>query len=302
MKYIITGAGGFVGGALCKKLLEEGHEVYALDVSIELMNKLKDYKNVHLIKAEFSDYKELDLKTENFDIFYHMAWAGICGPILKDYRMQSNNIAYACDALMLAVRHKTRKFILCGSINELEAQNYIGAINITPRYTTLYGTSKLAASLMCKTLAYQNNIEYNEGMNAMLYGENNASRTIPNIVMKQLLTGVTPKLIDGDNLYDILYIDDVVDAFIAIGQKGINQKTYYVGNRKIRTIREIIENIRDVINPKADLLFGAYPESNGVDFSKINTNELFEDTGFEPKVNFNESIKRTVKWVEKLDL
>lgn len=302
MRYIVTGAGGFVGSALCKKLLEQGHEVYALDVKVEFMKSLENYDKVHLIKAEFQDYKNLELGAEDFDVFYHIAWAGLCGPILKDYDLQCSNISYACDALMLAVKHKTRKFVLCGSINELEAQSYIGATNIEPRYTTLYGASKMAAGLMCKTLAFQNNIEYNEGMNAMLYGENNRSKMIPNIVMKQLLTGVTPKLIEGNNLYDMLYIEDVVNAFIAIGQKGVNQKTYYVGHRNLRTFRAIIENIRDVINPNAELLFGAYPESNGVDFSKINTNELYEDTGFEPQVDFDESIRRTIKWVETLEL
>ena len=300
-KAIVTGAGGFIGGALTKLLLSKGITVYGVDISEKALERHSCKQNFIPVIADFSKYSELHemIKVDDIDVFYHFAWQGVFGELFKDYRLQLSNAASAGDAITEAVKIGCKKFVLAGTMNEYEMDEYIKADYFEPRYTYIYSAAKQAAEAVCKTIAYNQKIEFNCGRIAMAYGENNRSMMIPNVVMRNLLTNTPCKLIEGKNLYDMIYIDDIVRAFYAIGERGVNMKSYYVGHRKVGTFREIIEQIADILNPSCSLLFGEYPDSpSGVDYKNIDTEALYRDTGFECQSDFKESIMETANWLE----
>ena len=300
-KAIVTGAGGFIGGALTKLLLSKGITVYGVDISEKALERHSCKQNFIPVIADFSKYSELHemIKVDDIDVFYHFAWQGVFGELFKDYRLQLSNAASAGDAITEAVKIGCKKFVLAGTMNEYEMDEYIKADYFEPRYTYIYSAAKQAAEAVCKTIAYNQKIEFNCGRIAMAYGENNRSMMIPNVVMRNLLTNTPCKLIEGKNLYDMIYIDDIVRAFYAIGERGVNMKSYYVGHRKVGTFREIIEQIADILNPSCSLLFGEYPDSpSGVDYKNIDTEALYRDTGFECRSDFKESIMKTANWLK----
>ncbi len=302
-KVIITGATGFIGGALTRKLLLEGVKVFGVDIDRNKLEEMKNYGNFTPIIADFSLYESLsDLICEtDFDVFFHFAWQGVFGDSFKDYSLQLNNAKFACDALVVAKKLNCKKFVLAGTYNEFEIKNFINSDSFTPRYTCIYSASKTVAELICKTIAFNTGIEYSAGLICMAYGCGNYSKMLPNVVINQLINNITPKLIEGNNYYDMIYIDDIVDAFIAIGEKGKNQKSYYVGHRKLKTFKQIITEIRDIINPDSDLLFGEFKDSVNMDYNQIDLNALYNDTGFECKCDFKESILKTAEWVKTLN-
>ena len=304
-KVIITGAGGFIGGALAKKLLNNGVRVYGVDINEHSLESLKGFDNFVPVVADFKKYDRLAelINDENFDVFYHFAWQGIYGSVLKEYELQLSNTNYACLAIEQAIKVKCKKFVFAGSQNEYDVPNCFFAEKFEPRYTYIYSAAKTCAEIICKTIAYNTKqIEYCGGLIAMAYGENNKSMMIPNVVIKTLLNCQSPKLITGNNLYDMIYIDDIVDAFIAIGEKGKNLKSYYVGHRHLVTFKEIITQIGQIINPEIPLLFGEYPEADDKDFSKIDLDALYNDTDFECKADFKQSILNTAKWIKESNL
>ena len=304
-KVIITGAGGFIGSALSKKLLNDGVTVYGVDVNENCFNSLRHYDNFIPVVADFTKYDKLSelINDEDIDVFYHFAWHGVYGAIFKEYELQLSNTKHACDAIMQAIKIKCKKFVFAGTQNEYDITNCFFADKVEPRYTYIYSATKACAEIICKTIAFNTGeIEYCGGLIAMAYGENNKSMMIPNVVIKTLLSGQSPRLITGNNLYDMIYIDDIVDAFIAIGKKGKNLKSYYIGHRKLKTFKEIISQIGEIINPDIPLLFGEYPEPDDKDYSMIDLDALYNDTGFECKADFKQSILNTAKWIEEYKL
>lgn len=302
---IVTGATGFVGRHLVKRLLQNGVKVYAVGRNIEILNELKRYgDNVVLISLPFERYEEIQKfvdPKETIDVFFHFAWAGVHGKA-SDYELQLQNAIDSTKAVEIAVQMKVAKFVFAGSTNQIETvslflDNDCEAI----RYTNIYGASKLSADMINKTIAVNHGIAYNSGMIALGYGKYNVSKVVPNVVMSQLMQGISPKLITGDCLYDLIYIDDTVSAFIAIAKKGINLKSYYIGNRKLRTFKELMIDIRDTINPDIELHFGEYPDELVMNYNNIDLEELHRDTGFECQCNFKETIRETAKWIDTLE-
>lgn len=295
---VVTGADGFIGKRLTDSLLAQGVEVYAVGVN---ENVYASYgEKLHFIKAYFEDYATLKekLPKDQVDVFYHFAWNGVFGDAFKDYEKQLNNCKYACDALMIAVAIGCKKFVLASTVNVLESRRYMGMDAFEPRYTNIYAMSKLSAEMMCKTLAFQNKIEFNCGLIAMVYGEYNGSAMIPNVVMGNLLNDRPSSLVPAETPYDLIYVQDVADGFIAIGKAGINQKTYYVGHSELSTFGEIFTKMRDILNPKAELRFGVYPSNNAIDYSLIDIDALQRDTGFAPQSDFKESVLATANWLK----
>jgi len=296
---IITGANGFIGHAMTKKLLAEGHKVYAFVTDDASMKDLACDRLV-ILKGFFADYDRLFSEIhEPIDCLFHFAWKGVWGEAFKNYRDQLEDAAFAGDTLRNAIKIGCRKFILASSINTLETKKYFFEQDIKPRYTNIYGTAKLAAEMICKTLAYQEHIEFNCGLIAMAYGEGNFSKMVPNVFMTSLIKGVTPKLIEGKDLYDIIYIGDIVNAFYAMAEKGVNMKTYYVGHQELKTFKEWFSEIRDILKPGADIAFGAYPTDNHIDYEHIDIKELSRDTGYAASSDFAAGIKSTADWLKK---
>ena len=108
-------------------------------------------------------------------------------------------------------------------------------------------------------------------------------------------------MITGENLYDWVYIDDAVDGLIAVSKQGIAGKQYYIGNRILRTFKEIILNVRDIINPEGDLNFGKYSDATYTDYNEFDLDALYRDTGFECKISFEEGVLKTSEWVKELE-
>lgn len=298
---VITGVGGFLGSHLCDRLLQMGIKVYGIDVKLEYQSKFTDKHNYTAIVADFEHYKDLHtLISEPIDVFFHFAWeGGLLQNSFWDYELQLSNAKFACDAFQEASLLGAKRFVNSGTNNQIEITQFLNSKDFTPRGTTIYASAKIALELICKTLATKCETDFVGCMIPMPYGEGNRSMQLFNVVAKNLIEGTSPKLIEGNNLYDMIYIGDIVDAIIAIAEKGKAGRTYYIGHRKLKTFRQWIEDIRDIVAPDVKLKFGEYKDSLNMDYNCVDLDQLYNDTGFEANSNFEETIKETYIWIKK---
>lgn len=296
---VITGCTGFFGGALTRTLLNRGVKVYGVDLSEEKLGRFRAYDHFTPVIAEFGEYERLPemIRDPDIDVFYHLAWAGGFTTAIRNYKLQMMNAAYAGDALTAARKMNAGKFVYANTYNQYEIINFLESETFEPRYTCIYSAGKTAASLICRTLAHNLGIEYNAGLIPMPYGENNYSKQLVNVVINSLNHGKAPKLVEGNNLYDLVYVQDIVDALTAIGEKGKDKKEYYVGHRKLKTFREWMIEIRDEIAPEVELKFGEYKDNQQIDYSKVDLDALYKDTGWECHYALRDRIKGTAQWV-----
>jgi len=300
--YVVTGANGFIGKRLTKTLLDSGNKVFAVVTDKKAMDDLA-CSNLIVLDGFFADYDRLfhSIPAGEIDTVFHFAWQGLCGKDVKDYRAQLDDAKYACDAFVYSQEIKAKRFILISSINTAETITYLtGENHSIPRYTNVYGIAKLSAEMICKTIAA--NVPgtlFNCAQLSMVYGEGNYSKMVPNVVMSSLIKGISPSLIKGDRLYDLVYVGDVVSGLLAISAKGKNLETYPIGHVNLVTFKELFTQVGKIVNPDVPMNFGAYPGDVEIDFSALNFEKTLEDTGFEASANFKDSVLSTTDWIKK---
>ena len=298
---VVTGANGFIGRNLVISLLKKDYFVYAIVTEEE---SLKDLCGASLkqVKLFFEDYCKLtSIIDRSVDIFYHCAWQGVWGKAFEDYSLQMNNAINSGKTMEIASLLNAKKFVLISTVNVLETKKVILEPEkyLKLRATTNYSMAKISAEMICRTLSSSNGVEFNCAYIAMVYGEGNYSLMVPNVVIKKLLHDISPDLIEGNGLYDLIYVKDVADGLLAIGERGKNLISYYLGQRKLQTFKDIFTEVGIIVNKDVKMNFGAYPDANYIDYSLVDLDALYRDTGFETSHPFKDSILSTSKWIKE---
>lgn len=301
MNVIMTGATGFIGSNLLRTLLHKGHKVTVIvRDSTKIDSEIKS--KINIINCDLEDINSLiiaPLPQHNDTVFFHFSWEGTSGSSRGDTEKQLNNIKYACEALRLAVRSGCKKFINAGSIMEYEVMKNLTVDGFKPEINNIYAVSKLTADFILKTLAATLNIEYNNVIISNVYGPGEKSERFLCNTLKKMLDNKPIEMTEGLQLYDFIYIDDAVEAIVAVASNGLPFHSYYIGNKQQKPLRNYMQEMKRVLNSKSELRFGAIPFNRvGLNYTEFNTNSL-ETIGIVPKIDFSEGIMITRNWILK---
>ncbi len=295
---IISGANGFVGGAVVRELLQNDYEILALDREGCSGNLPKD-ERVRFLPCDLAEMARLKEKLpgQSYDVFYHFAWAGSAGPARADTTLQLQNAQWTVDALCTAKELGCSRFLCAGSIMEHETMAAAYAQGNRPGPGYIYGGGKLIAHVMCMSVAAQIGIDliWPEITNA--YGVGERSPRLVNTTIQKCIRGEAPQFTAGTQNYDFVYIDDVARAFRLIGERGKPFHEYLIGSAHARPLRAFLEEMREAIAPELEFRFGDIPFT-GIDLSltKFDCSQTEKDTGFRAAVSFAEGCKRTMEW------
>lgn len=267
-KCIVTGATGFIGTALCRELLRESDEVFAVvrPKSVR-MHKLKDLQadnpaaetRLHVVEADLGRLGEVLSKTQvHADVFYHLAWNGSAGAEREDFNIQQKNIAYTAEAIRVAKACGCTKFVGAGSQAEYGVVHGVASEDKTvPNPFMMYGAAKLAAYHMGRLLAAQLGIGFVWPRIYSVYGVGENSGTLISYLIETLKKGETPQLSPCENMWNFLYIGDCVKILVALGKSGETEGIYNVASDDTRLLKEFVTELRDIVAPSAKLNFGA---------------------------------------------
>lgn len=300
---IITGANGFVGGAVVRELLENGYQVYALDRA-GCNSNLPAHSALTVIPCELSELSHLTerIPVGDYDAFYHFAWAGSAGAERADTALQFQNAQWTVDALRVAKALGCRRFLCAGSIMEHETMSAAYTQGNRPGMGYIYGGGKLIAHVMCMSVAAQLGIDliWPEITNA--YGVGERSPRLVNSTIRKCIHGEAPQFTAGTQNYDFIYIDDVARAFRLIGEKGKPFHEYLIGSSNARPLKEFLLEMRAAIAPELDFQFGDIPFT-GIDLplSKFDCSDTERDTGFRAEIGFGEGCRRTMEWWKSME-
>lgn len=297
-KVIVSGANGFVGGALVKELIANNIEVVALDMEGHDDNLPKS-DLVKFYPFDLTNAFELKdrMKENDIDTFYHFAWAGSAGAARADAALQLNNAKWTVDCLKLAKELGCERFVNAGSIMELETIAAAFKAENKPGLGYIYGSGKLVAHTMCKSVAADIGIDLVWAMITNAYGVGERSPRMVNTTIQKCIRGEAPQFTAGTQNYDFVYIDDVARAFRLIGQNGKPFCEYLIGSSNAKPLKEFLLEMKEAIAPDLDFIFGDIPFT-GVNqpLEDFDCSKTESDTGFKAEISFGEGCRRTRDW------
>lgn len=311
MRIVITGPTGAVGMALIHKCIEEKTEVLAIcHTGSKRISNIPQSPFVRIIEADLAGIQEVSRNiTENYDTFYHFAWAGTTGEARNDMQLQCSNIRYTLDAVELAHNLGCKTFIGAGSQAEYGRVEGL----LTPQTPAFpengYGMAKLCAGEMSRVICEMYGMRHIWVRILSVYGPYDGPNSMISATIKKLLTGEHSSFTPGEQMWDYLYSEDAAEAFYLLALHGIGGKIYVLGGGKVRPLKEYILEMQaavqnalqnkqhrtDISCSVGSIGLGDYSYADKqVMFLGADISELTKDTGFVPAVSFEEGIRRVL--------
>lgn len=297
-RIIISGATGEIGVALIHELIKNNTEILVL--CREGSKRLNNIEKSDLVSIKFCSLDHLcDLQNDTgkqYDVFYHFAWDGTVNPYRNDLFLQNKNIKYALDAVAAAKRFGCKLFIGAGSQAEYGRVEGIISPNTPAFPDNGYGIAKLCAGQMTREYAHQLGLKHIWTRIVSVYGPYDGAGTLVMSTINKLMNNEEAKFTKGEQMWDYLYSGDAASAFRLLGEYGIDGKTYVIGSGKAYPLSSFIMKIRDLVSPDADIKLGAIPYADRqVMHLEADVSELKKDTGWEPRVTFEEGIENIMR-------
>lgn len=213
---------------------------------------------------------------------------------------QLDNIPMSIAALKLSNKIGCGRFIATGTVAEYAFCNDIMDVNARQTPNDIYGATKVAVHYYLEVLSRHLNQPFIWAVLPSTYGERRRDNNILTYTIKSLLAGEKPSYGNLEQLWDFLYVGDVVCALRLIGEKGQAGKVYGIGSGQFEALKKYIMQVRDIINPNGELGIGDIPTMNEKTFSScVNIYDLVKDTGFAPRTRFDKGIVSTIEWMRK---
>ena len=278
MRYVVTGAAGFIGSHLAEALLARGDEVVAVDSFTDYYDPALKEENARELDVRRVDLAEEDLDLDGVDAVFHLAGqpgARSFGPVFADYLRRN---ALATQRLFESARG-TRVVYASSSSIYGDAERYPTPEDAEPRPNSPYGITKLA----CEHLAAAYGRAYGLDAVGLRYFTVYGPRQRPDMAFARLVValargGSFEVYGDGTQSRSFTYVADVVDATIAALEAPAGA-VYNVGGGEEASIRDAIGLLEEIAGRPLEVVYGP-PQAGDMKRTKADTTRIERELGW----------------------
>ena len=300
MRALVTGATGFIGSYLTARLLDAGAAVAVLTRATA-----NPWRIVHLlprvtrITGDLRDLEAVEDEIFDFvpDVMFHLAWHGVEGAQRNDSTQIAANLEGTVELAWLAARIGCPTWVGVGSQAEYGPLNRLIAEDAPTEPTTAYGAAKLYAGRAAAEVAAEAGLRFAWLRVFSTYGPKDTPDWMLPYLIRTLARGETPALTGCEQKWDYLYVADAADAIYRVAETPAAAGVMNLGYGVAYPLREVVERVRDLVNPSLALQFGAVPyRPDQVMHLQADITKLTRATGWQPVTALDEGLRRTVAW------
>lgn len=305
-KFLVTGGAGFIGSNLVDRLIDDGNEVIVID---DLSSGKKEYINSGAVfyQADICDKEKMEeiFQKEKFAYVFHLAAQidvrkSVDNPEFDNQvnAIGSFNIFKACQ------KYRVKKVVFISTGGAL-----YGDVKKPAKEKTLiqpvspYAIHKYAAERYLELLNETGKLRYSVLRLANVYGPRQfkgGEGAVIAVFTYNALNGLE-STINGDGLQtrDYIYVGDVVEACLAALRSKKNG-VFNIGNQKESTVLDLIEALKKALNKEVMFSHGL-AKAGEVRRSVLDSSKAKKKLDWEPKVNLEDGIKKTIEWTKFVD-
>jgi UDP-glucuronate 4-epimerase len=325
---LVTGAAGFIGFHVARRLLESGYNVVGLDnLNSYYDPKLKEARRDRLAKLDGFSFVKLDLADRagmaelfaehRFPHVVHLAaQAGVRHSLIDPHAYVDANLVGFANVLE-GCRHHGCKHLLYASSSSVYGANTRMPFSVHDNVDhplSLYGASKKANELMAHAYAHLYGLPATGLRFFTVYGPWGRPDMAMWIFASSIIAGRPIKLFNhGQMRRDFTYVDDVVEAVVRLvehvpaanpqwsgeapdpGSSVAPWRVYNIGNNNPIELLEVVRLLEDAIGMKAKREL-APMQPGDVPATYADVDDLMREVGFKPATPIKDGIERFIKW------
>jgi len=300
MRVLLTGASGFVGSHLLARFLRAGEDTVAIVLRPGCVPRRIQHLlgSVEVIAGDLAQPEALAELVRRFapELVLHAAWA-VPSTENRNSTDHADHVSHTIGLVKLAHAAGARHFIGMGSQAEYGAAANRADEEHPAQPTTLYGTAKLCAGLLAGKLCAALGIRFAWLRLFAAYGPGEDPTWLIPSMCRAFLAGQRPATTRGEQVWDYLYVEDAAEAAYRVATLPSATGIFNLGSARGHTVREVIERVRDLVDPRAPIGFGelAYPPDQ-VMHMEAKIDRLQFATGWQPETDLATGLRRTLDW------
>lgn len=321
VKFLVTGATGFIGSNLAARLSDANHDVFGVDnFSNYYAPELKELRLKNLLRPREIQIARLDLTdlvhTQELvadikpDFIIHLAaQPGVRTPLGNSFQYIQNNLSAYGNILQTAVELEIPNFIYASSSSVYGNSTQIpySESDLTVRPISIYGATKLANEILTTPYVLGSKTRARGLRFFTVYGPwGRPDMAYFRIINSILNKGKFNKFGDGNVKRDFTYIDDITHGIEKLAIKLSSKENGYsdvvnIGGGKPHSLNDLIDTTSELLGSELTIsMLGKNP--NDTAFTCADVTKFQEITGTTPKVSLEEGISETIKWATRQDI
>lgn len=242
-RVLISGAAGFVGASLARRLLADGEDVEVLVrpgsspwrlEGVAVRRHEVDLRDAAAVAAAVAAVRP--------DWIFHLASHGSHSWETDARAILETNLVGTLNLLEASGRHGFDAFVHAGSSSEYGFKDHAPTEDEKLEPNSTYAVAKASATLLCRQFAEAHGLHVTTLRLYSVYGPWEDPRRLMPTLLAHALRGALPPLVDPDTARDFVYVEDVTEAFLAAASRGAPDPDaiYNVGSGVQTTMREVV--------------------------------------------------------------
>lgn len=319
MKILVTGAAGFIGYHVSRRLSETKRcEVLGIDslnsyYPIELkrarLAELAGVEGFRFVQADFAEEVSFAGLFENYrpDYVVHLgAQAGVRYSTENPAAYVRSNITGFLNVLEACRKHPPKHLVFASSssIYGASARLPFSESQVTDQPVSFYGATKKSNELMASSYAHLHGLMITGLRFFTVYGPWGRPDMSPIIFAKKICDGEDVPLFNhGKSLRDFTYIDDIVDGVLGVlfklpaqeAQPKPPYRVFNLGHNKPVRVMEFIAKLENLLGRKASLRL-LPPQQGDMGETWADIDRIREAVGYEPRISLDDGLAQFVQW------
>lgn len=305
LTYLVTGGAGFIGSHMVGALLDGGHSVRVVDnfSTGKRENLAPVADRVDLRAISITDRAALSEAMDGVDYVFHLAaLASVPRSVADPVASNDVNVTGTLNVLLAAREAGVKRVVYAGSSSAYgNVESEFKSEDMLPVPLSPYAVAKLAAEHYCQVFTEVYGLETVTVRYFNVFGPRQDplsayAAVIPKFVTS-MIDGQSP-IIEGDGTQsrDFTYIANVVHGnLLACHTPGVAGETFNIAVGGRISLLDMIAALNDILGTQIEPVF-TEPRAGDVKHSRASIDKARDRLGFEPKVSFEDGLRRTVAW------